>query len=119
LVSQGAINLVPLEERQKTSLISNLVAKLATPSTFDYIAQEIRSIQENKTIWYCPICKPEEFNQDNWILSTATAAKELKIQICSTDCQFQAKNANNSIGLLFNKKTKTLKKSAVKTAKVL
>jgi hypothetical protein len=76
LFSQGGLNLTLLEIRQKTTLINNLVAKLSSPITRKYIIQDLKSIQRSEAIWHCPVCNPEEFGQDNWILYAATSAKE-------------------------------------------
>ena len=119
LVGKGTINLTPLEERQKLSTINNLAAKLASPSLQKYMVQEIKSIQQNEAIWYCPICNPSKFKQDNWILYAASAAKEFQIQLCQQNCNFTDDNASNSIGFYLNSIPKPTKKTAIATVNAL
>jgi hypothetical protein len=119
LISHGGLNITLFEERQNTTLINNLITKLASPVTNKYINQEIRSIQKKEAIWHCPICHPNEFNQDNWILHAARTAKNLEIHICPPTCPFQMENSQNSIGYLFNKLPKQQKNSAINTITAL
>jgi hypothetical protein len=119
IMSQGGLSLPLLEERQRSSLINNLITKLATPITRKYIIQTIQCIQKKEAIWFCPICDPEKFDQDNWILYTAKAAKSFKIQICPPNCPLQLENACNSIGLSFKNLSSQLRETAVHTSNAL
>jgi hypothetical protein len=119
LISSSGLCLPLLEARQKTTLINNFLTKIASNVTNKYIFQEIRAIQRQEAIWHCPLCKPEEFKQDNWILYTAKTAKEFKINLCLKDCPFQEKNAVNSIGYLLKDLSKSKKSLAIHTVKQL
>lgn len=119
LASKSGLNLSLLEERQRTSLIGNLITKLSTPSINKYLHQDIESIQRKEAIWYCPLCNPDKFRQDCWILSAAHAAQSIQIQICPPICPFSYENASNSIGFTFRNLKGANKKSAIRTVNAL
>jgi hypothetical protein len=98
--SSAGLNIKNLNDTYEEEIIKNLIKKLTNQITWPQFKKEILSIQASEAIWSCPICSPNLFHKQSWVVIAARIAKKYKLSICPTPCPFIYPDHDNSIGLI-------------------
>src|SRR6185369_12483582 len=99
LYSEVGLNAPNIREIINKALIKNLCNRLLNSRTKHSIFKLIKTIQELQLIFHCPLCYPEKFKLNNWIIFATLAAKRFKIDICPQNCHLENPLATYSLGI--------------------
>jgi hypothetical protein len=95
--SPAGLNIPYINHTQDSTLIKQLCNSLINAKTRGSTVEYIRAIQANQAIWACPLCEPNSFKPNTWLVEASKTLDKYKIKICTEPCEFSHPQSHLSI----------------------